>query len=337
MNISGSVLPRAHRLAGLCGELSKAARLRLQWFDFYRTHGSNARLTCRHFGISPQTFYRWQRRYDPTALASLEARSHRPRRLRQSTASPALIALVRQWRTQYPRWGKDKLVVLVRQHGLGASTSMVGRILTRLKAQGQLPEPLSTRISARKRPRPRPYAVRKPRDYQPRQPGDLVQVDTLDVRPLPGVILKQFTARDVVSRWDVLGLYTRATATTATGFLDTLLARMPFRVQAIQVDGGSEFQAAFETACQQRGLQLFVLPPRSPKLNGHVERAQRTHTEEFYECYDGPLDLATLRPALQQWEQVYNTVRPHQALGALTPHQFLLHSHHRKEDQVSPK
>jgi len=49
------------------------------------------------------------------------------------------------------------------------------------------------------------------------------------------------------------------------------------------VDGGSEFAADFEQACQQCGLRLFVLPPRSPKLNGAVERAQRTHTEEFYQ------------------------------------------------------
>ena len=118
------------------------------------------------------------------------------------------------------------------------------------------------------------------------EPGDLVQVDTLDVRPLPAVILKHFTARDVVSRWDVVEVRTRATANTATDFLSTLQARMPFPVRAIQVDGGSEFQAGFEQAYQERGLRLFVLPPRSPKLNGAVERAQRTHTEEFYEVND---------------------------------------------------
>ena len=131
------------------------------------------------------------------------------------------------------------------------------------------------------------------------EPGDLVQVDTLDVRPLPGVILKQFTARDVVSRWDVVEVRTRATANTATDFLSTLQARMPFPVRAIQVDGGSEFQAGFEQACQERGLRLFVLPPRSPKLNGAVERAQRTHTEEFYEVNDFPLESAPLNQQLR--------------------------------------
>ena len=90
-------------------------------------------------------------------------------------------------------------------------------------------------------------------------------------------MLKQFTARDIVSRWDVLEAHGRATSHTASSFIDTLLKRMPFPIRAIQVDGGSEFQDAFEEECHRRGIALFVLPPHSPKLNGHVERAQRTH------------------------------------------------------------
>jgi hypothetical protein len=57
---------------------------------------------------------------------------------------------------------------------------------------------------------------------------------------------------------------------------------MPFGVRALQVDGGSELMAGFEEACHGRGIALFVLPPRSPELNGSVERANRTPTEEFY-------------------------------------------------------
>jgi hypothetical protein len=66
------------------------------------------------------------------------------------------------------------------------------------------------------------------------------------------------------SRWDVIQAHTRATATAATQFLDTLQHRMPFPIRALQVDGGSEVAAEFEQACQQRGLHQFVLPPRSP-------------------------------------------------------------------------
>ena len=54
------------------------------------------------------------------------------------------------------------------------------------------------------------------------------------------------------------------------------------------------------------------------------ERANRTHTEEFYQVTPCSLELKTLNRELRAWERIYNTVRPHQALGYLTPHQFLL-------------
>ena len=258
----------------------------------------------------------------------------RPRRLRQPSWSAALEQAVLKLRREYPRWGKDKLAVLLCGAGHTVSVSMVGRILTRLKRRGLLVEPVSHTISARRPAPPRPYAIRKPRDYVPQVPGDLVEVDTLDVRPLPGVVFKHFTARDVISRWDVIEVRSRATASTAAAFLDSVVARMPFAIRAIQVDGASELNAAFEAECQRRALRLFVLPPRSPKLNGAVERAQRTHTEEFYELrlFDS-FTVAGLNREVRAWERIYNTVRPHQALGYLTPLEFLRGA--RREAQAS--
>lgn len=321
MRIISGTVPGALRLAGRSGELSADARRRLKWMDYYEQHGRNARLTCRHFDISPQTFYRWRRRYQPGRLQSLEDRTRRPRRVRQPTWSADLAQAVLQLREQYPRWGKDKLAPLLKEAGWTVSTSMVGRILHQLKERGALVEPPRAGVAVRRPRPPRPYAIRKPHAYQAKLPGDIVQVDTLDLRPLPGVVLKHFTARDVVSRWDVLEVHTRATAQAAAAFLDAIEARMPFPVRAIQVDGGSEFQAQFEAACQRRQIRLFVLPPRSPKLNGHVERAQRTHTEEFYQVWDLDWTVPALNRDLQAWEQVYNTVRPHQALDYQTPQQ----------------
>jgi putative transposase len=174
--------------------------------------------------------------------------------------------------------------------------------------------------------------VLKPKQYAVLNPGDLVEVDTVDVRPVPGVAFKQFTARDVVSRWDVIQAHARATAQTATQFLTTLQHRMPFPIRAVQVDGGSEFAAEFEPACQQRGLHLFVLPPRSPKLNGAVERANRTHSKEFYQVTACSLEMKKLNRELRQWEKIYDSVRPHQALGYLTPLQFLRQYSSQREE-----
>jgi len=305
-------------------ELSAEARMRLKWMDYYHNKGRNGRKTCRHFDITPQRFYRWLGRYDPKNLKSLENRTSRPKRCRKPEYTTELVEAVQRLRETYPRWGKDKLVVLLRREGHQTSASTVGRILTRLKERGALVEPVWHAVSKRSRRRlARQYAVRKPKGYTVAEPGDLVQVDTLDVRPEIGRVFKQFTARDMVSKWDVLGVSSRATAKAAASFLDELLERMPFRVKAIQVDGGSEFCAEFEQACKERGVQLFVLPPRSPKLNGCVERANRTHAEEFYDVYPMTYTVAGIRAAQSEWEEVYNTVRPHQALGYLTPLQYL--------------
>lgn len=81
--------------------------------------------------------------------------------------------------------------------------------------------------------------------------------------------------------------------------------------------------AEFEQACQAQGITLFVLQPRSPKLNGHVERANRTHRHEVWERYDGPLERPPLPDALRAWEDRYHHVRPHQALDYLTPAEHL--------------
>ena len=318
-------VPEARQLASLGRSLSRAARARLQWMLFYYFHGRNVRRTCRHFDISRQTFYRWKRRFDRHDLTTLEEHSHRPHFVRRPTWSGELVERVLSLRQQFPRWGKDKLVVLLRRENLTVSTSMVGRILTDLKRRGALHEPPKPAVlrQARRKLRNRPWAVRKPKHWRIEQPGDLVEIDTKEIRMHRGVILKHFSARDVVSRWDVVEVHHRATSLAAAHFLDTLLDRVPFPIKALQVDGGSEFAAEFEEACQHKQLPLFVLPPKSPKLNGHVERSHRTHNEEFYEVQAESDQVPLLNRQLRRWEKTYNCVRPHQSLAYLTPLEFI--------------
>jgi putative transposase len=317
--------PEARRLASLGKKLSRAAQNRLQWMLFYYFNGRSVARTCRYFGISRQTFYRWKRRFHKHDLTSLEDRSHRPRRVRQPTWTAQLAEQVLALRRQYPRWGKDKLVVLLHRQNYSVSTSMVGRILTDLKRRGALHEPPrpTALLRVHRKLRKRPWAIRKPKYWRIEQPGDLLEIDTKEIRMRRGVILKHFSARDVVSRWDVLEVHRRATSLAAAHFLDSVLDRVPFPVRALQVDGGSEFAAEFELACQQKELPLFVLPPKSPKLNAHVERSHRTHHEEFYQVHADSDHVPSLNYQLRRWEHTYNCVRPHQALAYLTPLEFL--------------
>lgn len=301
--------------------LSTEAKKRYQWLRWHATHGWNVSLTCRHHGISRRTFYRWQYRCDRHGLAGLEDRSHRPHQCPRPTWTQAQVQAVLTLRNAYPSWGKAKLAVLLRRQGIELSVSMVGRILRYLTATGQRRE-----AHCRRRPTkrlPRPYAVRKPRDYVIQAPGDLVQVDTLDVEVVPGARFKHLSLVDVVCRWHTAEIRRSGTAQAMRDNLDQMRARLPFSITAIQIDGGSEFRAEFEAYCQAEGIKLFTLPPRSPKLNGRVERVQRTDREEFYACTTVEPRLDALQPALRAYEDTYNTIRPHQALGYLTPQEFL--------------
>ena len=203
-------------------DLSRDARRRLAMLDWHRAHGANVSRTARHFGYSRPTVYRWLGRFERDRLETLEDLSSAPRRRRRPTWTVDQLRAVRAVREAYPRWGKDKLVVLLRRTGLRLSTSMVGRILARLRRSGELREPRRRRMSVQQRRWQRPYAIRKPVDWTVERPGDLVELDTLDIRPLSDLVLKQFTARDVVSRWDTVELGRRATAKAAATVLDRL-------------------------------------------------------------------------------------------------------------------
>lgn len=325
MRYKGFIIPRQRYISRVSQAMITAgAKQRLAWMDYYKKTG-NARLTCRHFGITPDTFYRWKRRYREKNLKTLEADStrKRPRHIRVPTTPQQVVSCIQSFREQYPRWGKEKIARLVWKKGHAVSVSSVGRTITRLKERGILKESKPNFISAKKRYIKRSWAVRKPDTLKAWNPGDIVQVDTLDIRPIPAVVRKQFTARDVISKWDTVRVYGSATSLRAAAFLDDLIEASPFIVKGIQIDGGSEFKGAFEEACRQREIPLYVLPPRSPKLNGCVERSNRTHTEEFYEVNDFSFDIKALNEELHSWETIYNTVRPHQALGYLTPLEYI--------------
>jgi len=164
----GAIIPGFDFITSLSrqGTISREARKRLRWFDHYHKNG-NARLTCRYFGISPQTFYRWKRRFDRYDLTTLESVSSRPHRVRKSQTPSEVVERIRELREQYPRWGKDKLAVLLHREEIEISASTVGRVIKRLKDRGVLREPLNAtlaKLSRKRKWKPR-YATQKPKGY----------------------------------------------------------------------------------------------------------------------------------------------------------------------------
>ena len=333
----GDIIPRSESVRSLArqSKISKIATARLKWIDFYRSC-QNVRLTCRHFAISPSTFYKWLNRFDPYALRTLEAVSKRPHRVRQAQTPQCVVEKIRALRERYPRWGKEKLAVVLRREGIHISGSTVGRVMAKLRARGLLVEPENIRqakLARKRRQKPR-YAARKPRDFHAYQPGDLVEIDTLQVRIGPSDMRCQFGALDIISRFKAVHVYRRQTSTAGADFLHYMRKKFPFPVRAIQIDGGSEFKDQFEVACQKLKIPLYVNPPRCPELNGHIERANRTSREEFYEVQDLELSVEGLNRQLDQYAYEFNYIRPHQALDYRTPYEYLQQwkrSHKAKE------
>lgn len=301
-------------------QLSPEAQQRLLCVEFARKH--SVPLAVDAFQVSRATVYRWLKRFNPWDLRSLEPRSRRPHRTRWSQWTVAEESVVLHLRRANPGFGKYRLHLLADRAGTVISPSTIGRILRSLMRRNLLP--ISRRVRQIRRRLARPHAIRRPPGTpQPSLAGDLIQLDTMQLRSNANQVRYQFTAIDVVSRYAVLGIATRSTARTAAAFLSELIAAMPISIRAIQIDGGSEFMGEFETACAAAGILLYLLPPRSPKLNGTVERLNGTCRREFWDYYRGTWDLPTLKHELERWNIAYNHFRPHTSLGFLAPQQWL--------------
>ena len=130
--------------------------------------------------------------------------------------------------------------------------------------------------------------------------------------------LWQFAAVDDCSRYLVAGLAKRRSAAATLRFLDQLFDEMPFAIQRIQTDRGTEFFAeTVQRRLMSEAVKFRPTPPRSPHLNGKIERAQRTVLEEFWATVDPRAPDTADR--LAEWVHHYNWHRPHEALGGLSP------------------
>ena len=241
-------------------DLTKA---RLAWVELYAKTG-DAGLVCRRCGISRPTLRKWWRRYQADGETGLVEHSRRPRRLAAQKVFADQEALILSLRRERRLGVKQLRNELIRQHDLTLSLDTIHRTLVRNGEQ------------VLKRPRWR----KGERRYSGPVPEDRVQMDVCKIRP--GVY--QYTAIDDCSRYKVLGVYSRATAANTLDFLERLIEEMPFPIQRIQTDRGREF---FAEAVQQRlmdwAIKFRPIPPRSPHLNGKVERTQRADREEFWD------------------------------------------------------
>ena len=317
--------------------LSEEAQERLRCihlFERLKIRGFSCKEACEAMSINRSTIYRWLKHFKQGGIYALNPRSKRPTSLRKKQWSKELIQEVLFLRHQFPVWGKAKLTILLQKKGLKTSESTIGRILLFLIEGGRcFKAAYHQRKGKHRRATVRWHAKRIKYKLNPKVAGEIIQVDSMSVSKT-GFAFKQFTASCPVSKWSIAEVYSNATSLCASLFLKKLICELPFKIQGIQVDGGSEFMKYFEEECAKRDISLYVLPPRSPKMNGNVERTNGLYRREFYEVYDLPCYINGIRQELKQFQQIFNHVRPHQSLAGLTPAENF-YANLKKEGSVS--
>ncbi|MBK9308338.1 MAG: transposase [Nitrospira sp.] len=255
---------------------------------------------ARRFGLDRKTIRAWCRRWQTAGLVGLVPRypSIRARRIAEST-----VALIEHARRDLEYGAVRTRIWLERVHRIRVAAATIRRICQRL---GYPP------LSRKPQRRPRQLTL-----FSRERPGDCVQVDVKEVR-VGGTKCFQYTAIDDCTRYRILRLYPRKNQQTSHLFFSTLRAALPFPIQKLQVDNGTEFPLAFALTVQQAGMRLRYIKPRCPEQNGKVERSHRVDEEEFWSRSTFE-SFTPAAEALLAWERRYNHERFSMALSGLTP------------------
>lgn len=306
---------------------------RVKALSFWEKYGEEAAQDA--FGISRRTLYRWR-----SALAkrqgqlnALDPLSTAPKERRRRIVLPEVEQYIIKEREEHPRLGKAKLAVLLRTEGHFVSESYVGRVIADLKKRHLISSTRKLSYYARSGAyREQPVFKRK-KLRRAHKRG--MELDTI-IRFVDGTKRYILTAIDVERKFAFAGAYTSHTSASAADFLEKLTEVCPFTLDELQTDNGSEFALRFEEACTTLGLTHFHTYPRTPKMNAHIERFNRTISEDFIMRNRSSLrdDLSVFNEKLVDWLLWYNTVRPHASLGMVSPLRYIVSTLTARECQM---
>jgi transposase InsO family protein len=288
---------------------NSAMNQKLEFVRLATAGDANVSALCRRFGIGRTSAHKLIARYRAEGYTGLKERSRQPRSSpRRSSAE--IEAAVLSVRTANPAWGGRKIARVLFNKGIGClSPSTVTGILRRngieLGLQGGGAKPF----------------IR----FEHEAPNDLWQMDFKGHVAMRSGRLHPLTVLDDHSRFSiVLGACANETAESVQSRLVPAFRRygLPLR---IAVDNGSPWGGSGSGDFTGLGVWLIEIGiglshsrPYHPQTLGKDERFHRSLKAE---ALQGPpfADLAHAQVALDNWRQVYNAERPHDALGGDVP------------------
>lgn len=290
---------------------------------FWEKHGLKA--TQDAFKISRRSLFNWKRQFSigGRVVMALNEKSRAPKLKRKRLWTPEILNEIKRLREEHPNLGKAKLQPLLTEFCLEHNLTMpsvatVGRLIKDLGGLRIYPKKIKlTRLSAQKR-------LRKPKDFKAQHPGHCVALDTI-VRNIWGQRRYIVTFEDLSSRF-AFAWSTKSHASLAAKEFFTMCQKVfPFRLTFVLTDNGSEFAKYFAQYVKDSNLTHYHTYPRTPKMNAHCERFNRTLQEEFINFHGYHLlEPDKFNPLMMDYLIWYNTKRVHHAFqNKLTPVQFI--------------
>lgn len=294
---------------------------RLTAIKFYNEFGIEA--TKKAYGISRSTIYSWARKYRLARYDddSLIPKSTRPKHTPRRKVSTLYVNEIKRLRYDHKSIGKDKLKVFTdkfaKEKGLSPiSVSTIGRIIKRCNLQIKM--------------KLKPYNKYKykVKNAPKNKPPGYVEIDSIQVYE-NGCKTYILNAIDISTRLMYSFVYPKLSSTIARDFAGKVTKLFPFKINTIQTDNGSEFQKHFHKYLLGEKIKHEYIYPRSPKINGIVERANRTIREDFINEYYFMFGVKLneeINQELARYLIWYNNLRPHRSIKNMTPSEFYIKS-----------
>lgn len=300
-------------------ESSDPAKFKLHCLEYAEEFGVKAALAA--FNLKRSTLYSWRKRYldSRKKLVSLVPRSTRPHTTRQMEVDWRLVEFIRAVRKEYGNEGSHIIKPFLDEYAkkLGITTisySTIEKVIRRRK------------LTFEKRSRPRRKVAIKPLRTRksPRvgSPG-YIEIDTIEIR-LNKHKYYFVSIIDIFTRFAYVELLSTKSAKETKEALERFRDIYCHIVIAAQTDNGSEFFKEFHEYLETEKIKHIFIYPNSPKLNGVVERFNRTIQEEFINrSRDFGYNNERFNTKLTSYLNWYNCHRPHSSLGYQSPMQFI--------------
>ena len=310
--------------------ITEKAQHKAKVLIFWEKHGLEATLDA--FPHKRSTLYLWKQKWEQGGkkIEALNEKKRTPQNKRKRIWPIEIIQEIKRLRQEHPNLGAEKIYPPLYQFCISKNlkcpkSRTIANLIKDLGGLRTYPQKVSHFGKIKKVNRQK--VLRKPKDFEPLYPGHLVALDTVE-RFIQGCRRYVITFEDIYTRFS-FAWATRSHASLAAKEFFELCQKVfpyPFEFQYVLTDNGSEFKKHFDEELRRLHMIHYHTYPKTPKMNAHLERFNRTIQEEFIDYHSflllNPDDFNRKLIDYLIW---YNIERVHCAFqNKLSPIQFMM-------------